>query len=52
MKPLHAFEPGAAQAASEEAILLDCYLIIDDSDDFITEIRRIIRERSPRQEVV
>jgi hypothetical protein len=43
---------GAAQAALEDHILLDCYLIIDDSDDFITEIRTIIRERSPRQELV
>jgi hypothetical protein len=52
MKPLRASEPGAAQAALDETVLLDCYLIIDDTDDFNTEIRRIVRERSPRQEVV
>jgi hypothetical protein len=38
--------------APEETILLDCYLIIDDTDEFIAEIRRMIRERSQRQEVV
>ena len=27
---------------------LDCYLLVDDSDEFATEIRTILRERSPR----
>jgi hypothetical protein len=46
----HAAGTRAAQAALTPAQEsdFDRYLLIDDTDDFATEIRTILRERSPR----
>lgn len=41
---------GAAQAAltRPDASEFDRYLLIEDSDDVVTEIRTLLRERSPQ----
>ena len=46
----HAAGTRAAQAALNrpQAAEFDRYLLIDDTDDFTTEIRTILRERFPR----
>jgi hypothetical protein len=46
----HAAGTRAAHAAltPAEQSDLDRYLLVDDSDDFTTEIRTILRERFPR----
>jgi len=33
------------QASDED---FDCYLLVDDTDEAMTEIRSVLRERSPR----
>jgi hypothetical protein len=46
----HAAGTRAAQAALTPAqeLELESYLLVDDTDDFATEIRTILRERFPR----
>ena len=47
---IHAADTRAAQAALPRPLVqdFDRFLLIDDTDDDISEIRTLLRERSPR----
>ena len=56
-RSITAADTRAAQAALNRPLNtefddLDRYLLVDDTDESVTEIRTILRERSPRLEVL
>ena len=53
IRSTNAAAPRAAHAAltrhQDMSHDLDCYLLVDDTDEYATEIRTILRERNPRE---
>ena len=47
-RSIHAADTRAAQAALPRPEDFDRYLLIDDSEEYSSEITTILRERSPR----